>query len=1423
MTVDNFVAQPYSRSNMSSVIESANITSIENKNVQPKTLPDPKTKLETKDNLTTNLSKDPVIKTNDLQINIKDNNGLAVMGKDDLEIELSGNVEIDKSFLLDKVSKLDVKGIKLKPPVFDKERKQYVISGKAMDVALGIDVPFEIRLGQKDNKLALRVDNWVKRGIIYSELKKALSKEGIESHKENKHLVIETKYTGTFNIPVSKSKNQTAKIESFETNSKNTKFDIDQNGTMIVKFDKVPIKASTDPNKATQKLEKADSASIKFDFSTDDKFANHNIKIEDLDVKANLKSQENEIKNLVGEKTEKQIKDNLGDLSTLDIKNTSANISINGSQKNISATTNIDVKSDNSHVNSNVNIDLNNNKLKVSGENVDIKVKDQELTAQKVSFDKSENGLSVNASGVNATLNYQGTKANIKGDISVDKSGENISADIVGDINAKGENKDIKGEINTSGKHSIKLTSESIDIKVDNVKGKASVNISEKNEEASKKGKNINFDVKNAELDLDANVNNIKLNAKVSEGGVKGNIDEQTKVTIDAKIDINADSKDIKGTGVIKGTDLNVDQHGNIKVNIDESNINASFTKSDSNGGLAVKGQVEGKIDAEISNNGKISVKQDGKFDAQFEKGKATDSKHFDIKAKGKSANFELDKNRKGEEKITVEINGIETAKSDLKLNTTKINATTKGEKVKVVSDGSDLSINTKNASSNFDINVNDRVKTKGSTKDINVKLTTGPKNEGDDILISAQNANAEATIKNKNERLNVEAKTRANVKVHIDKKNDINISTDKAISTDAKLSLKDQNGNNKIETKASAKDFNIGIKDSDGDIAIKVKEAKFTGSVTPNKNINVKTQSKNASDLNINIDESPKSSTISINTKSAMSGEVELVNKANVKFENNDGFNVKVIDSEFTNVEANMNGLKIDGGLKKSSSDVDLKGQGDIQFKLNGKPKGESDVINVNYKGSLGGDVNKKDLVQGGFNISGNTSVKIVDDNIDITNEGKINAKTSSTKFGANADLNIEGSKANPFKVNIDDSGDKTKISVNNSDGGYLNLNNITDLNIGNNNQVTDILKTVQLKSTSLGYKNLSVTENGNKISVDVKSKDMKTFYGNIETSMNLTRDSKTVEIKNGNVSITPNSNLYSLITSKLAQKGIKLEGTPTLKDGVLSFRGQVRSEKGKVISADLSMKCVIQNNQLILNLEDTKLAKVIKDKNIIWMADKALNYTDIEHEKISKTSISLNLDDIFRDLKTTKGINFDSISLKDNKINASFHLNVEDQSISKLSKDKNINNLKNYFKNADYSKISSESILTAYNTIVESGNIKEASLFIKNIATEFSENTNNTELSKAILLISKNKNSLKDGIMDDIILDFTKQIKLGTPSGNNIVKKLPYDVVKNMADIMDRTISQGGSFGLITSEERKVANDMRKLKSIPENKRII
>ena len=328
------------------------------------------------------------IKSN-LQLEVTDNNGFALMGKSDINAKVSGDIIITPEFILGKLSEMKSNDSKkLNPPKFDAERKQYIISGKAMEAILGtFNVGFEIRLGEVNGKLAFQVDSGIKRGSIYKDLEKMLKDLGVETEKKDKLLYIKPNYKDVIDIPISKDKTQKARIESVDTNSDNTKVSIDKSGLVTVKLKDVKITASTDPNAAVTKTnEKPDAAEIKFDFSLDQKM-NPTINIKDGKIKTDVNQQV--LEKYLGKGAKDILEPTLGTSLSVSLSKLSGNVKIDESGINTKINTDlkIDSNTDDSEISANVQLNFADKKSVVEAKNLNAQLKGgQTVNAQSVKY-----------------------------------------------------------------------------------------------------------------------------------------------------------------------------------------------------------------------------------------------------------------------------------------------------------------------------------------------------------------------------------------------------------------------------------------------------------------------------------------------------------------------------------------------------------------------------------------------------------------------------------------------------------------------------------------------------------------------------------------------------------------------------------------------------------------------------------------------------------------------------------------------------------------------------------------------------------------------------------------------------------------------------------------------------------------------------
>jgi hypothetical protein len=85
---------------------------------------------------------------------------------------------------------------------------------------------------------------------------------------------------------------------------------------------------------------------------------------------------------------------------------------------------------------------------------------------------------------------------------------------------------------------------------------------------------------------------------------------------------------------------------------------------------------------------------------------------------------------------------------------------------------------------------------------------------------------------------------------------------------------------------------------------------------------------------------------------------------------------------------------------------------------------------------------------------------------------------------------------------------------------------------------EIKDVLDKLELKSSKIMYKDLSVSNNGNNISVKVKSEGIKTRFGSVDVSLNIDKKGNVTNLKEGAAILEPNAQLYDLIKVGLEKK---------------------------------------------------------------------------------------------------------------------------------------------------------------------------------------------------------------------------------------------------------------------------------------------
>jgi hypothetical protein len=1383
-------------------------------------------------------SKTPVKQflQSNLKIDIKDKDGFANLGKADLRATVSGDITVTKEMILDQLGKMkDGPDKRFNKPWYDPQRQHFVISGTGINALLGtFDIPFEIRLGLKDGNLAFLVDSFITRGSVYGDLKEMMLDAGIETYEKDKTLFIKPTVGQPIDVPYTQDKSHTGRIEWIDSNADNTKTSIDKAGNIHVRLNNVQMIASSDIGKINKKVEKPDVASIKFDFSLDDKMQPE-ANFSEGQVDANVSKEE--LEQYVGKENLSFMQQTFGTALSVSLTGLGGHLQMSGEKVDFQASANVAAKANDteSTVTTGLNVKLEDNKPVLDADKLNAKlIGNQKIIAEHLSFDGRKEGINVDARGIDASINIPGVKTNATGDGSFTSNQEGLSATFTGktDGSLNKEEDGVQLDFNTSGNHKISSGKNKLDISIDRAKVEGSYDSTvrglhaDASEETRSQGikserPDINVDIKNVDADTNIKTSVGNVSSILNNGGLKAEIGKDIHISTDASLSGTASGDQLKADLEFKGADVNVKEDGSIKLQVNNTKASGSFRTE--NKKISIGGKVKGDISINVDPKATVEVQtKNGSFDAKFALKNPTGSTKINVDGKGKDAYIKIDQN----DNVNLKLNNVD-AKTDIKANKVKVKAHTKGEFVGVDAVGDDIEIKSRNTTSQADFKLKELLTVRGKTGDVDVKVHETPDSE--DIKIDIKKANVSGHVTNATGKLNIDMSTsKADVKIHVDTQENVSIGTKNA-QTSARVKLTDNEGNTKIDVNAGGKDFNVDV--IGDDVNIKVKDGKFDGKITPKENIKVGAQSATNSDINVKITDKPDYTNVYVNTKSALKGDVSLDGKLNTNFDNKEGFNLFVKDTEaVTDVKTGIHGLNLNGGFKTGPVNMGIKGSGDFSLDLSDKPK--TTDVNIGYEGSLGGNAQVKsesvgrvpgtepDLAKGTYGIDGKVKVSVVEDDININVKGDVNADIDSPKYGMGARVNAKGTDEQPIHASINITNDPV-VNVDIAKGGFIDLKDIDKLKIEDPTAKL-ILTKLKTKSANITYQELAVKNNAGKLSVNIQATGVKTDFGEINSSLTLKKDGNTVQVDKGVLTLEPNINLFNLIVEEITKKyKIEIIGKPELKDGTLKVKGQVNTQKGVVQLADFNIKANVVNNELVLDLDRATVLKVIGATTVNTVINQFLNHSDIDHFKIDKKGITIKLADIFKDLSLTEGVNFTGLKLIDNKVQVGFVYNSIDKDIAGFAKKKDINGLSQYIKTMDYKNVSGEALSTAYSTFADAKDVNKSSQFMADLVKIYSTNPeiSKFEFDRGLTWISKNYGVKRTNIQDNITMEFTKLIGLKTPAGDKLIANLPADVVKNLANNLDQTISQGAGMSLIFPEERETANYLRKLKGIPLN----
>lgn len=1354
-------------------------------------------------------AKQPIVSRVDLKLTDRD--GLANLGEHDLQAQVSGEILINPDFLLGQLGQLKSdEDKKFNAPTFDAERKQYVISGKALNKILGlINVGFEIRLGVYNGQLAFQVDSGIKRGSIYGELEQMLAKQGLTTEVRDKHLYIKPDYKKTIELPGVADK--TARIDSIKATPENLTFEISANGQIKVNLKDVPLELSSQAGKTNPIKVTPDAAEIKFDLALDDKL-HPQVTIQDGNITAHTTP--TELEPYLKAKGSHLLTEQLGTALTVGVSGLHGSVvkGTSGLEMHGGGQVSLANQDQSTLVKTTIEAKQNQGKALVTAQKSEVRLASGvQVTATKVTYDGQQPGMQIQVEDVDGQVRQDGiavTVADLTGSVTKDTAGI-FQAKLQGKTNGTIDKQGIQTGFSTTGNHQVTVAGSHITASVSQAQvgghyrqPTETANPVTKTKTGSSPTLDITVNQIAANGSLTTDAAEIQIDANGGEIQVHVGPEQDLTVKTTAQVNISAQGEKLNGKATLHGADVQQNAAG-LKIQLPNADAQGHFAKP---GKLAVDGQVSGHIAVSVSPAGQVHVDtREGQFNAKI----AVKDK-IKVTGKGKNASFAIDK--QDNLQVVLEKMAVTT---EVTANKTRIKAQTTGANASVSVLNDDVTVTTSGTTSQLDVKVKEILHGSGTTGD--VKVTVDTDDAGDDIQITAQKADVTARIINKKGNLNVGVDTKADINVHVNRQENVTVSSKKAKSNVA-VSLKSPDGQQqKIAVKAQGTDFNVAVKDDD--VAIDLQESNFDGQITPNPRIAVGVGSTTSSPMRVTIDESETATDIQVKSAAAVKGHVRVKDKVNADFQNPSGFEVHVKDqAEGTDIHTQLKQLGVKGQVKTPDTQVGVDGQGDFDLKVI-----KDDDVQVRYDGKLLGDIKAKDQVAGDYGVTGQVQVDIHGSDVDVNATGQVAGQFKSKAHGIGANIQVNGQKQ-PIRVQIKDN--QLQVSV--KEGGEIQLRDIPQLKLGQPDpKLTEVLGKLESKEVKVTYQDLEIHAQGKTASVKLQSDQIATFYGNVDTHMNLEKSGEHVQIKDGWVGYEPNIEFYNLIQEKLNEKyNIKISGKPSFENGEIKVKGELRSKIGLVQWADFNIKATVVDNKLVFDLDKARVLKISSKNTLGNVANKILSKTDIDVFRKDPGTIEIALADIVKDLSLTEGVNFTDLKLVENHFEVGFRYNSQDQDVAKLAKQKDLNGLKQFLAAQPLTQLSGESLSTAYNALVTQSDTAAAGQLLTDLIQAYGQTnpaTTRHELERALLWISKSQPARKQDVNDDIALSVLRQLKLETPTGQKLVRQLPLAVVENLANNLDQTLSQGAGWSWITQEERQLANQLRELKGLPLNQRVI
>lgn len=1344
-----------------------------------------------------------------LELKLQDRDGLLVRSADDLDAQLSGEFVVQPEFILKQLADLPLgKDMRMNPPKFDAERRQYVLSGKALDVILGmINVGFEVRLGAQNGQLAFRVDNAIKRGIIYKVLAKQLGKLGLDTERQDHQLLVKPSYNKALNLPIGKD-GQTASVNGIKASPQEISFSMDAQGQLIIKLKDAKLALSSDSKGAKAHTAEADQLEITLDLSLDQQL-NPSITIQDGELQTSASSAT--LNTLVKAPVADQIRQQLGSDLKLQVADLQGQLELKqGLQLQASAQVQLS-GSDDAHLKTRIEVKHQGKETQLQASQLDAQsLSGQKISAASVSYANQQ----VSVQDLDGQVQLKTAQGEIKAQVqdldgSLQKGADGqLQIQSEGQIQAELSQDGTQASIRAEGKQKIKLTGQEIDVHLEQAEVKGSLDASkpkpaqvqeQTKTQPDKSSKPAKADQSPPQIRLEVDVLTADAQAQLPEMQIKGQIKEAhttvttqdgLKIQVDGQLQASAQGERIQAEVKAQGASLELGPNGQLEAELKNHQSQGSFKSQG-------KAQVAGKLSGDLSlalNEGKVVAQTtQGHFDARMSAGQKVS-----VSGQGGNARLEL---INGED-VNVRVENLDLTTS-VNAGNAKVKARTRGKAAEVSVSGDDIRLKTQGSRSDLNVGIKQNVKASGQTADVQMHIHEG---EQERISIQAQDADVKANVTNAKKTLDLKAKAKADLDVTI-------AGQDVTIAAEQSQTQVDMQLNKKVALQAQGRDFTVKVKGDDLDIAME--QGSFRGQITPNERIRVDAKSDKAARLKVSVDEHDKGSDIQVQADSPVSGYVNINGKLDSDFKNPDGFKLKVADAEAEVISVEMQDLGLKGKVETPGVQAELAGAGDFKLQIN-----DGDQVNIGYDGAIAGAANVSGQARADYKLAGKVDVEINQQDLDIRTQSTIKAKTSQTRFGAQGQASIDA-QTQPLHVSLKDQ----QLSLELPAGVDLQLNDLQKLKLDDNPAAQGILKKLESESIQIQARNLALE--GKDLSLELSAEGIQTEYGQIDLSLQADKSGQQLEISAGKLKLTPDMDFYELLRETLSKKyNIQIQGKPSFENGAIQFEGQARSKTGVMQLARFEMKATVEDNKLVFELEKAKILGLIGTNTTGKIIKHFLSKTDIDVFRSSSGKMEIALADIAKDLSMTQGVNFTGLQLVDNRFEVDFSFKTQDQQVARLAKADDVAGLKKLLASKHLTDFSGESLSTAFSTYTQTKDTDAAIQLLEQVAKAYTRNLDpqvRYELGRALDWMARSNSARKKDVSDDIALSFAREFKPNTPAGAALIKALPKAFIETLANNLDQTLSQGGGMSWITPEERKLANQLRRLHHLPENHRAI